>query len=54
MWPLAIGFNKLVMCQMSVHAAYRKLLMEGAIVEFDRTTRLCGYDVLVARTKNAI
>jgi hypothetical protein len=48
LWPVAVGYNKLVMCPMSVHEAYRSLIMRSGIVSFPKTTRLCGYDVLVA------
>ena len=39
-----IGHNKLVMCYMSVHEEYRKLL--EAHLKFVKTTQLCGYDIL--------
>jgi Methyltransferase domain len=44
LWPLMIGHNKLVMCYMSVHEEYRKLL--EAHLKFVKTTQLCGYDIL--------
>lgn len=52
LWPLAIGYNKLVMCPMSVHPTYKRQFEQN--YEFLKTTRLCGYDVLVSSEDGSI
>lgn len=45
-WPVAIVSNKLLFCGMSLHERYRRLLQDAGDVKFEKTTKLCGYDVL--------
>lgn len=48
MWPFALGFNKLLMCPMSVHSKYLEWVrsnIEGA----KKHVRLCGYDLFNLR-----
>jgi hypothetical protein len=44
LWPLAVGYNKLLMCPISVHARYRELLPK--FIQFAKSIRFCGHDVL--------
>ncbi|MEM9043471.1 MAG: class I SAM-dependent methyltransferase [Pseudomonadota bacterium] len=44
LWPLAVGYNKLVMCPMSMHGTYKKFFTEN--FEFTKSTYLCGYEIL--------
>lgn len=44
LWPLAIGFNKLIMCRMSMYPAYFRFFKEH--YKTAKTTQLCGYDLL--------
>lgn len=44
LWPLAIGFNKLIFCNMSVHQAYSSAFTQ--MYKFQKTTHLCGYPIL--------
>lgn len=44
LWPVACGFNKLVMCKMSAHPAHAALFKQS--FNFTKTTKLCGYDIL--------
>jgi hypothetical protein len=44
LWPLTVGYNKMIMCRMSVHNIYRAFFQEK--FNFTKSTKLCGYEVL--------
>jgi hypothetical protein len=44
LWPLAVGYNKLVMCRMSMQPAYKLFFQQR--FAFTKSTNLCGYEVL--------
>jgi hypothetical protein len=44
LWPLAIGFNKLIMCRMSMYPAYFKFFKQRYIDA--KITALCGYNII--------
>jgi hypothetical protein len=44
LWPVAHGFNKLVMCKMSAHSMHFSFFKKNQ--SFKKTTQLCGYDIL--------
>jgi hypothetical protein len=45
LWPVAIGYNKLLLAPMTLHARYQGLLKESLPVR--KVVRFCGYRVLV-------
>lgn len=45
LWPIAYGFNKLLMCRMSAQPSYRTYFESN--FKFHKTTALCGYEFLV-------
>lgn len=44
LWPVALGYNKLLMCRMSAHPRHFPFFKKNH--DFRKTTRLCGYDIL--------